>query len=87
MERQTEYAREQVFSIIDGRCLACGPMIVTTNLTLQQMRSPQSLEEKRIYDRVLGCCVPVCFDGDSRRSAIGAEKMRRYRQITQQTAP
>lgn len=82
MERQTEYAREQVFSIVDGRIQAANPMIVTTNLTLNQLRSPGTLEEQRIYDRVLGCCVPICFQGESRRPAQGAGKMLRFRQIT-----
>lgn len=87
MERQTEYAREQVFNIIDGRCQIKRPMVITTNLTLQQLRSPQDLEQQRIYDRILGVCVPVCFQGDSMRSSLGAEKMQLFRKITEQTAP
>lgn len=83
MERQTDYAREQVFSIVDGRCLRRLPLIVTTNLTLQQLKAPESLAEQRIYDRVLELCVPVFFDGESLRRRRGAEKMQRYRSIAQ----
>jgi len=87
MERQTEYAREQVFNIIDGRCLTRKPMVVTTNLTIQQLRNPKTLEEQRIYDRVLGSCVPVCFQGDSQRSPAGTEKMRRFMQLAGKPDP
>lgn len=40
MERQTDYAREQVFNIIDGRYLARKPLIVTTNLSLHELKHP-----------------------------------------------
>lgn len=64
-ERQSEYVAEQVFNIIDGRCRAKLPMIVTTNLTLRELTAPQA--NKRIYDRLLGVCHPVEVAGESRR--------------------
>lgn len=85
MERQSEFAREQVYNLINGRYLAMKPMVITTNLSLQQMKAPRSMEEQRIYDRVLERCIPVCFDGDSLRKASAAENIRYYRSITQGT--
>ncbi|MBR5125815.1 MAG: ATP-binding protein [Oscillospiraceae bacterium] len=82
MERQTEYSREQIFNIVDGRYLAHKPMIITTNLTLTQLKSPETMAEQRIYDRVLEMCVPVCFDGESLRQARAAEKMKLFRELT-----
>lgn len=82
MERQTDYAREQVFNIIDGRYLARRPLIVTTNLSLQELKHPKDMVEQRIYDRVLELCVPVCFDGESLRQQKAREKMQLYRQLT-----
>lgn len=82
MERQTEYAREQVFNIINGRYLAGKPMVITTNLTLQHMKNPDSMAEKRIFDRVLEVCIPVYFDGESLRNAKAAENLRFYRDLT-----
>ena len=82
MERQTEYAREQVFNIIDGRYLARKPLIVTTNLSLQELKHPQDLVQQRIYDRILELCVPVCFDRESLRQEKGKEKMKRYLALT-----
>lgn len=75
MERQTDYAREQVFGIIDGQYLAQKTLIVTTNLGLNEMKFTNELAAKRIYDRVLEMCVPVYFSGESLRMAKAAEKL------------
>ena len=82
MERQTDYAREQVFNIIDGRYLAQRPLIVTTNLSLNHLKSTTDLSEKRIYDRVLEMCVPVYFGGGSLRPDKARVKMEQFRAIT-----
>lgn len=82
MERQTEYGREQVFGILDGRYLARMPLIVTTNLSLNELKHPADLPSQRIYDRVLEMCVPVCFDGDSLRPQKAREKLRLFKEIT-----
>lgn len=81
MERQTEYAREQVFHIIDSRYLARKPLIITTNLSLKELKNPPDLARQRVCDRLLELCVPVCFDGESLRREIGADKLRRYKQL------
>lgn len=81
MERQTEYAREQVFNLIDGRYLSRLPMIVTTNLSLQEMKNPKTMAEKRINDRILQMCVPVCFNGESLREQKAKENMQKYRSL------
>lgn len=82
MERQTDYAREQVFNLIDGRYLAQRPLIVTTNLSLNHLKTTTDLEEKRIFDRVLEMCVPVYFGGGSLRPDRAKAKMEQFRAIT-----
>lgn len=82
MERQTDYAQEQVFSIVDGRYLSRRPMIVTTNLNLRTLRDAEDLMERRIYDRVLERCVPVRFDQESLRREKGLESVRLYKRLT-----
>ncbi len=82
MERQTDYAREQVFNIIDGRYLSGKPLIVTTNLSLQELKHPQDMAQQRIFDRVLELCVPVCFDGESLRQEKARERLQLYRLLT-----
>lgn len=81
MERRTDYAREQIFSIIDGRYLSRKPLIVTTNLSLNDLKNPENITEQRIYDRVLEMCVPVCFEGDSLRQEKVKENIRLYKQL------
>ena len=39
MERGTEYGLEQVFNVIDSRYRSGKPLIVTTNLTLDDLRN------------------------------------------------
>lgn len=85
MERQTEYAREQVFGIIDGRYLSRKPLIVTTNLSLQELKHPADLAQQRIYDRILDLCVPVCFDGESLRQERARQNLRAFRRLTGET--
>ena len=59
IERNSEYAREQVFSIIDSRYRSQLPMIVTTNLSLKKLKNPEDMARARIYDRVLERCMPI----------------------------
>ena len=41
MERGTEYGLEQVYNVIDSRYRSRRPLIVTTNLSLQDLQHPQ----------------------------------------------
>ena len=41
MERGTEYGLEQVFNVIDSRYRSGKPLIVTTNLTLDDLHNPE----------------------------------------------
>lgn len=66
-ERQSEYMQEQVFNIVNARICSGLPMIVTTNLTLQEIGKPADYERARIYSRILGKCVPVEIKGSDRR--------------------
>ena len=59
IERNSEFAREQVFSVIDSRYRSQLPMIVTTNLSVDDMMDPTDLARGRIYGRVLERCLPI----------------------------
>lgn len=74
-ERDTPYAQEVVYNLIDGRYRQNKPMIITTNLSLKYMQTVEDVRFKRIYQRVLEYCYPVCFDGPSFRMQ---EAARRY---------
>ncbi len=73
-ERQTEYVLENVFNVIDARYRAKKPLIITTNLTIEQLKNPENVATARIYDRILERCFPVEVKGASnRRRKIAAE--------------
>jgi DNA replication protein DnaC len=59
--------QEIVYNIIDSRYRAGLPMIITTNLTSEELKNPQEITNKRIYDRVLERCLPVEVKGKNRR--------------------
>lgn len=67
IERDTGYAKEQIFNIVDSRYRAGLPMIITTNLTMQKLATEGDLADKRVYDRILERCYPVEVAGESRR--------------------
>lgn len=66
-ERKSEYMQEMVFNIIDSRYRSGLPMIITTNLTADEIKKPQEVSFKRIYDRILERCIPIEISGASRR--------------------
>lgn len=66
-ERDTEYMGEIVQSIIDARYRSGQPLIVTTNLTAEELKHPVEIRKQRIYSRLLEMCVPIEVKGTDRR--------------------
>lgn len=66
-ERSSEYMQELVFSVIDSRYESGKPVVITTNLNLQDLKDPQTAQQSRIYDRILQMCHPLKVDGESIR--------------------
>lgn len=74
VERNTEYAMEQIYTVIDARYRSRMPLILTTNMTLEELQNPSDRMHSRIYDRILEMCLPVRFTGESmRRRKVSAE--------------
>lgn len=80
-ERQSQFALETVYSVIDNRYKAKLPIIVTTNTTIAELKNAPNMDYQRIYDRLLEMCVPLHFTGESLRKAAAAEKLARARQL------
>lgn len=80
-ERQSEYALEQVYSVIDQRYKAKKPIIITTNIEMEELKNPKNIDYQRIYDRALEMCVPVQFKGDSMRKRAAADKLEHAREL------
>jgi DNA replication protein DnaC len=81
VERNSEFAREQVFSVIDSRYRSQLPMIVTTNLSLEELKDPTDLSRSRIYDRVLERCLPIRVNEQNIRELNQAAVLARAKQL------
>lgn len=71
VERKSEYMQEIVYQVINTRYKDNLPMIITTNLTLEEMKNATDLTQRRIYDRILEKCYPVEFKENIRQKIIG----------------
>ena len=66
-ERDTTFMKEQIFQVVDARYRANLPMIITTNLSLDEIKKTDDLEHSRIYDRIIEKCFPIEVKGQNRR--------------------
>lgn len=73
-ERSTDYALEKVYNIVDERYRLKLPMILTTNLTLDEMKAETDIRYARIYDRIFETCYPMQFTGPSWRKVAASKR-------------
>ncbi len=66
-ERNTEFMNEQVMNVIDSRYRSKKPIIVTTNLTSEELKNPTEVAKQRIYSRLMEMCYPVEVKGADHR--------------------
>lgn len=64
--------------MIDARYRSNKPLIITTNLTLNEMQNETNIARKRIYDRVLAMCMPVQIQGTHMRKRERENKRKKY---------
>ena len=83
-ERETGFAVEKVYDIIDSRYRAKLPMILTTNLSLEEMKKATDLRYARIYDRIFELCYPVQFTGKSWRRAEAARRFEEMQRLLEE---
>ena len=81
IERNSEFALEQVFNIIDSRYRSRKPLIVTTNLTLDELKNPNDLAHARIYDRILERCIPLKVNRLNIRKINAASNLKEARDL------
>lgn len=81
VERDTAYGYEKVQEIIDTRYRSGKPLIVTTNLSPQELQNPTDIRYKRVYDRILEMCHPILVNGESQRKRKAAEKRNTARNM------
>ena len=69
IERDTEYALEQIYNVINARYQKQKPTIITTNLDYKDLEKevPYNLMLSRIYSRIIEMGVPLKITGKDRR--------------------
>lgn len=80
-ERNTDYALEKIYNIVDSRYRRQKPMIFTTNLTVAEMQEETDIRYSRIYDRVFEVCYPMQFIGQSWRMKAASRRFDEMEQL------
>lgn len=80
-ERKTEYMAEVVYNVIDARYRAGLPMIITTNLTQEDLAHTDNVTERRIYDRIFERCARIEVNGVNRRGKTARKNQKEIKEI------
>lgn len=82
VERDSSYAAETVYNVIDARARSGLPLICATNLTMDELKNPLSMQFARIYDRVLELCpITIKMTGESRRAGNAEARRAKAREL------
>lgn len=81
IERNSEFALEQVFNVIDSRYRSKKTLIVTTNLTLKELNNPTDMAHSRIYDRILERCAPIRINNRNIRKDNASANLQEAKKI------
>lgn len=67
-EHDTDWVREQLLLIIDARYAEGKPMVITSNLTMEEFEAEGGIASQRICSRLAGSCEVFLLDGADRRT-------------------
>lgn len=82
IERNTEYALEQIYNVINARYLKARPTIITTNLNFKDIEQEQEdIMLGRIYSRIIEMCLPLRVIGVDRRKIQSKEKLKKAQNL------
>lgn len=82
VEYKTQWSYDKLYSIIDSRYRAEKPTIITTNLTIDELRENLAIvdyksgrydQSNRLYNRIVEMCAFIEVDGESWRIQKGEE--------------
>lgn len=82
-ERNSEYMNQIVTSVLDARYCTSKPLIVTTNLTGEELFSGSNpdINKQRIFSRLVESCIPIMHTGYDRRIRKMQDKISKYKQM------
>lgn len=72
-ERDTPFMNEMIFNIIDSRYRSGKPLILTTNLSKEELMNQPNADRQRIYSRLVEMCFPVEVKNIDRRKKKAQE--------------
>jgi DNA replication protein DnaC len=73
-QKNTAWALEQIYQVVNQRCQGLQPLVVTTNRNLNQLERAVGF---RIFDRLLEICAPMQVKGEDWRTRIARERQFR----------
>jgi DNA replication protein DnaC len=82
-ENSTDWAKEKIYEIIDSRYRDKKPIIITTNLSLEQLKEKMAGDDGvyRTYDRIIEMCTPFEIKGKARRVETAKVKQDLLREL------
>lgn len=82
-ENNTTWAKEKIYEIIDSRYRDRKPIIITTNLTNEQLKEHLAGEDGvyRTYDRIIEMCTPLEIKGRARRVETAKSKQQLLKEL------
>ena len=84
IERNSSFAMEMIYHVIDRIYCTKLPLIITTNISYKEMTDPEMDEEhQRIYSRLFEMCIPICFEGQDMRGGEHLKKREVFHQLLQ----
>ena len=77
-ERKTDSMVEMVYTIIDKRLKANKPIVLTSNISKDELLNPQNLSDRRIISRLYESVIPYDFTCEDRRKAKMIEAKKEF---------
>lgn len=71
--RETEYMMEITNRVVSDRDKSMKPLIVTTNISYEDIKNPRSDDWARIWSRINARAIPINFSGTDKRSESAAK--------------
>lgn len=84
-DRGSLFSLEQIYRVIDAWYRTQKPLIITTNLTLNELKKPPDVNYARIYSRILERCVPVKINNLDIRTLIAESQLSDIKAMTAPT--
>ena len=83
---ETSFGIEIVSLVVNARVQMNKPLILTTNLSYDEIKNAPDTDHERIYSRIRGVTVPVKFSGPDLRDNLRKEHLQQMKKYLQEEA-